>query len=153
MPVFSLLLDRLQAALAGCSRRFGGPGSAIRRLVVGKGGGGWQVLGVALAVLFLGSLAASAQSTSVLEWDFGSASYTTATSVKHSAVSSSIVTLGVSSVSGLSMSGAGTTGARYATTGSWNGTATTMTSGRTGTTPVSGAKVLYTTFTMGNTVA
>jgi hypothetical protein len=92
-------------------------------------------------------LAASAQSTSVLEWNFGTSAYSAAANVKHAAVSTATVT----------MLGSGATAAQggnyYMTGGSWVNAATAMNAGRTSLSPLTGAKEFYTTFTLGNTVA
>ena len=103
----------------------------------------WMVM----AVLIVSCLAASAQSTSVLEWNFGTSAYSAAANVKHAAVSTATVT----------MLGSGATAAQggnyYMTGGSWVNAATAMNAGRTSMSPLTGAKEFYTTFTLGNTVA
>ena len=101
---------------------------------------------VAMVVLIASCVAASAQSTSVLEWNFGTSAYSAAANVKHAAVSTASVT----------MLGSGATAAQggnyYMTGGSWVNAATAMNAGRTSLSPLTGAKEFYTTFTLGNTV-
>ncbi|MDB6116997.1 MAG: Cna domain protein, partial [Verrucomicrobiaceae bacterium] len=104
-----------------------------------------------VTLIFLGGcVVASAQSTSVLEWNFGSSSYSAAANVKHAAVSNTTVNL---SGQGITASQSGTSGNYYMAGGSWVNTATSMSSGRASLSPLSAAKEFYTTFTLGNTVA
>ena len=91
-----------------------------------------------------------AQTTSVLEWNFGTTTYTNAAQYRHAAVSSNPVSLAVNPGSGLSTTSVGTTSDRQIRVGSFNSAETAMTSGRTSTSPLANAKVLYTTFIMGS---
>lgn len=90
---------------------------------------------------------------SVLEWNFGSSNFGTAASIQHPSVSTPSVSIGSSTVSGFAMSITGTSGARYLQAGPWNNLPVAITSGRTGTDPVAGSKVLYSQFTMANALA
>jgi len=96
--------------------------------------------------------AASAQSVSVLEWNFGTATFSNVANVKHAAVSSSSVTLAPNSGTTLVASGTGNSSDRQMQAGSWNGTeTTTLVAGRSSLTPVSASKVLHSTFAISHT--
>lgn len=106
---------------------------------------------VLVTAVWLASLVgAQAQSTSVLEWNFGTSTYTTSAQLRHAAVSSNPVSLAVNPGSGLTTASIGTSTDRQIRVGSFNSSETSMLSGRTGTSPMSNAKVLYTTFVMGS---
>jgi hypothetical protein len=108
--------------------------------------------GLAAFLWVWSSGAASAQSLSVLEWNFGTATYSNVANVKHAAVSSSSVTLAPNSGTTLVASGTGNSSDRQMQAGSWNGTeTTTLVAGRSSLTPVSASKVLHSTFAISHT--